>query len=73
VWALINDRVKLLAYRIFDPKGVPLLAKKEQDLTPEIAGAAFQLYQQRMHGQSQQDQDWFEAERETAAAHKKAS
>jgi H+-transporting ATPase len=73
VWALINDRVKLLAYRIFDPKGVPLLAKKEQDLTPEIAGAAFQLYQQRVHGQSQQDQDWFEAERETAAAHKKAS
>ena len=73
VWALINDRVKLLAYRIFDPKGVPLLAKKEQDLTPEIAGAAFELYQQRVHGQSQQDQDWFEAERETAAAHKKAS
>jgi H+-transporting ATPase len=73
VWALINDRVKLLAYRIFDPKGVPLLAKKEQDLTPEIAGAAFQLYQQRVHGQGQQDQDWFEAERETAAAHKKAS
>jgi H+-transporting ATPase len=72
-WALINDRVKLLAYRIFDPNGVPLLAKKQKDLTPEIAGAAFGLYQQRVHGQSQQDQDWFEAERETQAAHKKAS
>jgi H+-transporting ATPase len=72
-WALINDRVKLLAYRIFDPNGVPLLAKKPQDLTPEIARAAFELYQQRMHGQSQQDQDWFEAERETQTAHKKAS
>jgi H+-transporting ATPase len=73
VWALINDRIKLLAYRIFDPKGVPLLVRKPKDLKPEIAAAAFELYQQRMHGQSQQDQDWFEAERETQAAHKKAS
>jgi H+-transporting ATPase len=73
VWALVNDRVKLLAYRIFDPNGLPLLVKKQKDLTPEIAGAAFELYQQRVHGQSQQDQDWFEAERETQAAHKKAS
>jgi H+-transporting ATPase len=72
-WALINDRVKLLAYRIFDPTGVPLLAKKQKDLTPEVAGAAFELYQRRIHGQSQQDQDWFEAERDTQAAHKKAS
>jgi len=73
VWALINDRVKLLAYRIFDPNGVPLLVKKQRNLRPEIAAAAFELYQQRVHGQSQQDQDWFEAERETQAAHKKAS
>jgi H+-transporting ATPase len=73
VWALVNDRVKLLAYRIFDPNGLPLLVKKQKDLSPEIAGAAFELYQQRVHGQSQQDQDWFEAERETQAAHKKAS
>ena len=27
-WALINDRVKLLAYRIFDPTMAPLLVKK---------------------------------------------
>ena len=27
-WFLINDRVKLLAYRIFDPTKAPLLAKK---------------------------------------------
>ena len=72
-WALVNDRVKLLAYRIFDPNGLPLLVKKQKDFTPKIAEAAFELYQQRVHGQSQQDQDWFEAERETQAAHKKAS
>jgi H+-transporting ATPase len=33
VWFLINDRVKLLAYRIFDPTKPPLLAKQPLDLT----------------------------------------
>ena len=63
-WALLNDRVKLLAYRIFDPTGVPLLAKKSADLTPQIARRAYELYQERVHGESQADQDWHEAERE---------
>jgi H+-transporting ATPase len=64
-WALLNDRVKLLAYRIFDPTGVPLLAKKSVvDLTPQIATRAYELYQERVHGESQADQDWHEAERE---------
>jgi H+-transporting ATPase len=36
VWFLVNDRVKLLAYRIFDPTKVPLLSKKPLDLTPQI-------------------------------------
>jgi H+-transporting ATPase len=63
-WALLNDRVKLLAYRIFDPTGAPLLAKKSVDLTPEIAARAYELYEERVHGESQADQDWHEAERE---------
>ncbi len=29
-WFLVNDRIKLLAYRMFDPAGAPLLAKKEK-------------------------------------------
>jgi H+-transporting ATPase len=65
VWALINDRVKLLAYRIFDPAKPALLTKKPVDRTAEIAARAYELYQQRVHGESQQDQDWLEAERET--------
>lgn len=32
--------------------------------TSEIAARAYELYQQRVHGESQQDQDWLEAERE---------
>jgi H+-transporting ATPase len=63
-WFLVNDRVKLLAYRVLDPAKVPLLAKKALDLTPLIATRAYELYQRRVHGESQADQDWLEAERE---------
>ena len=66
VWAVVTDRVKLLGYRILDPTKAPLLAKKTPvDRTPQIAARAYELYQQRVHGESQQDQDWLEAERET--------
>jgi H+-transporting ATPase len=65
VWAVVTDRVKLLGYRILDPTKAPLLAKKTPvDRTPQIAARAYELYQQRVHGESQQDQDWLEAERE---------
>ena len=63
-WFLVNDRVKLLAYRIFDPTKAPLLGSKRLDPTPQIAARAYELYQERVHGESQQDQDWHEAERE---------
>ena len=63
-WFLVNDRVKLLAYRVFDPTKAPLLGKKPLDLTPQIAARAYELYQERVHGESQQNQDWHEAERE---------
>ena len=34
IWALLSDRVKLLADRVFVPTAAPLLAKKPVDLTP---------------------------------------
>ena len=64
VWALVNDRIKLLAYRIFDPTKAPLQTKKPVNLTPEIAARAYELYQQRVRGESLQDQDWLEAEKD---------
>ena len=64
VWFLINDRVKLLAYRILDPTKPALLTRKPIDLNAQIAARAYELYQQRLRGESQQDQDWLEAERE---------
>jgi H+-transporting ATPase len=75
-WALVNDRVKLLAYQIFDPTKAPLLVRGPLDLTPQIATRAYELYEQRARGESPADQDWFEAEREILkeqAGHRKAS
>ena len=63
-WALVNDRVKLLAYRVFDPTKAPLLAKKPLDPTPKIAARAYALYERRGRRDGQADQDWLEAERE---------
>ncbi len=71
VWALFTDRIKLLAYRILDPSALPLLAKKPSGLSPEIAKEAYELFQQRARGESQQDQDWLEAERMIQLQHSK--
>jgi H+-transporting ATPase len=72
VWFFVNDRVKLLAYRIFDPaKAGPNPAAKPEakpdakvespsDLTPQIAKRAYELYEERVQGV----QDWDKAEHE---------
>ena len=36
LWFLVTDRVKLLAYRVFDPTAAPLLGKTPVDVTPQI-------------------------------------
>ena len=75
-WFLVNDRVKLLAYWILDhtkagatpearaQRKPEAKAQTPSDLTPQIAARAYELYQERVQGQSQADQDWLEAERE---------
>ena len=64
VWFLVNDRVKLLAYRIFDPTAEPLLAKEPCDATAEIAKRAYELYEQQGRREGHAVQDWLQAERE---------
>jgi H+-transporting ATPase len=63
-WFLVNDRVKLLAYRIFDPlKAEPkpeAKAEMPSDVTPQIAKRAYELYEQRSRGVQDREQ----AERE---------
>ena len=61
VWFLVNDQVKLLAYRVFDPTAAPLLSKKPADMTPQIAKRA---YEQGGRQTGHADQDWVKAERE---------
>jgi len=69
-WALVNDRVKLLTYRILDPTKPSLLSKKPkaadpQDLKPRIAERAYEIYESRGRHDGQADQDWLEAEHDT--------
>ena len=64
MWFLVNDRVKLLAYRIFDPTAAPLLAKATLDMTPQIARRAYELYERRGRREGLALQDWLQAERE---------
>jgi len=61
-WFLVNDRVKLLAYRIFDPTAPPLLAKKPRDLRPRIAARAYELYERGGRREGYAVQDWLQAE-----------
>jgi len=64
-WFLVNDRVKLLAYRVFDPTAAPLLlAKNTVDVTPQIAKRAYELYERRGRRGGLAVQDWLQAERE---------
>jgi H+-transporting ATPase len=63
-WFLVNDRVKLLAYRIFDPAKAPLPAKKPLDLKSRIATRAYELYQKRDGRDGAPSMDWLQAQRE---------
>ena len=64
VWFLVNDRVKLLAYRVFDPTAAPLLAKRPADAAQQTATRAYELYEQRGRQEGGAVQDWERAERE---------
>jgi H+-transporting ATPase len=58
-WFLLNDRLKLLAYRIFDPSKV----KSPSDIKPQIAKRAYELYEQQGRREGHADEDWFKAEK----------
>jgi len=64
LWFLVSDRVKLFAYRVFDPTDVPLLERKKGDEIAQITKRAYQLYERRGRRDGQADRDWLQAERE---------
>jgi H+-transporting ATPase len=43
-WFLVNDRMKLFGYRIFDPTATPLLTKKPVDKTPQNTTRIDEIY-----------------------------
>jgi len=59
-WFLVNDRVKLLAYRIFDQVKI----KTPSDLRSQIAKRAYELYEQQGRHEGHAVQEWDQAERE---------
>ncbi len=59
-WFLLNDRVKLLAYRVFDPAK----ARTPSDVTPQIAKRAYELYERRGRQDGRAVEDWEQAEQE---------
>jgi H+-transporting ATPase len=65
IWAVVSDRVKLLAYRILDPaKPAQAHVVTPQDLTPQIAARAYELYEKAGRHDGHSVQDWDKAERE---------
>jgi H+-transporting ATPase len=66
-WFILNDRMKLLAYRIFDrgrASAKPAAkANASSDLSPQIAKRAYELYEQRGRREGHAAEDWVQAER----------
>jgi H+-transporting ATPase len=60
IWFLVNDRIKLLAYRIFDP----VKTKTHVNLAQDITDRAYEIYEQQGHRDGNADQDWEKAEEE---------
>jgi len=69
VWFLFNDRMKILAYRIFDrtkakPKILAQTEKLNSDMTLKIAKRAYEIYEKRGSQKELAAQDWKQAEME---------
>jgi len=59
VWFMLNDRLKLLAYKIFDP----IKGKLPSDINLQISKGAYELYEQKGHKDGHAVRDWLQAER----------
>jgi H+-transporting ATPase len=64
-WFLVNDRIKLLAYRFFDPPSL----LQPSDLTARISSRAYELFEKRGRQPGLAVQDWKQAEREIGNKH----
>ena len=60
MWFLVNDRIKFLAYRIFDPPK----SKTPTELSQQISNRAFEIYEMEGRHDGHAKQDWEKAELE---------
>ena len=60
VWFLVNDRIKLIAYKIFDQ--VKII--EQVNLHQDISDRAYEIYEQHGHHEGNAVQDWEKAEEE---------
>lgn len=60
IWFFVNDRIKLLAYKIFDP----VKTKINDHLKQDIADRAYEIYEQNGHLEGNAKRDWNKAEQE---------
>ncbi len=66
-WFLLNDRVKLLAYRVLDRKQRAPRTERSLDLAPKIAERAYERYEREGRREGHADEQWLAAERELRA------
>ena len=60
IWFLVNDRIKLLAYKIFDP----FKPRTPSELKNQISRRAYELYEKGGRKDGRAVQDWEKAEQE---------
>jgi H+-transporting ATPase len=63
-WFVLNDRVKLLAYRVLDRKQRAPSAEAPLDLAPQVATRAYEIYERQGRRDGHATEDWLAAERE---------
>jgi len=64
LWFLLNDRVKLLAYRVLDRERRSPSATAPLDLAPQIAKRAYERFEREGRREGHAGEDWLAAERE---------
>jgi H+-transporting ATPase len=64
IWFLVSDRLKLLAYRLFDPIEPSRPSVKSVDIRAEIARRAYEIYQQEGRPEGHAVENWLQAEEE---------
>ncbi len=64
IWFLVSDRVKLLAYRVFDPVAAPLLTRQPGDPTPSIVRQASERRERQRRSEGRPVEDLRRTEKE---------